>query len=149
MWELVGSLLGGGLSLWGELERKIAEEKYLEQQRKALEEAKIDSSEKALMESNINRYYNTVGITSANSSAYGLNGILNEETVRALNSSKLLGQRASSLSQLDAKIVDWNNQIDLRIASQSIASPVNMGDIAMGGLRGYEIGEGLRELFSK
>lgn len=141
MIELLSSGLGAALSLFGESERQKAERR----QRKLLEEAKIDKGEEEAITSSINRSFNTQTMSSANSSAIGLDAILNADTVRGLNASTLLGQRSKAIADAKLGIVERNNQIDAQIAENPV-NPTNIGNVVGGGLLGYQIGESIDKL---
>jgi len=148
---MIGSLLGAGigtaLSLWQENERKNAERDAINQKLEYLNEAKIDDDERALLESSINRNFNTQGISQANATAYGLEGVLNADTLRGLNASNILGQRASALANLDQNIIQQNNQIESMKANLPTVSPTNIGSVIGGGFLGFQAGEAIDKLY--
>lgn len=137
-------------SLTGELLRKKEEEAAIRKKKKALLDAKIDLNEEEAIMSNINRGFNTQALGAANSAALGLSSILNSDTLRGLNASTMLGQRASTIAEAKMKVLDTNRQIDMAISSGlPFSQGINAGNIAMGGLMGYQIGEEIESLKSK
>jgi len=148
MWEMIaGSAIGAGLSYFEERDRVRREREALEKQRRAFTDAKYDASEQAKMNSTLDRSYNTNSLNQMNSSALGLNGILNSDTLRGLQSSRLLGERASARMNLEGNILAHNNQMDMQIAGLSGTIPsMNTGNIMMGGLAGLQIGESIGKL---
>jgi hypothetical protein len=149
MLSLIGAGLGAGLSLLGEMQRKGYQDDLIKKQTKLLKEAKIDSREEAGIESNINRNFNTHSMNSMNKAAVGLSSVLNSDTMRGLNSSVLLGQRASALAESKMKIMDVNRQLDTQIAGIPSAEPINAGNLLAGGFLGFQIGESLDKLTEK
>ena len=146
MLPLIGAGLGAGLSLIGEIGRKDAEDRAARRRRKALEKAKIDSREEASIDANINRNFNTQSMSSQNASALGLSSVLNSDTLKGLNSSVLLGQRASALAESKMNIMKQNNELDAEIANVPSSEPVSAANVLTGGFMGYQIGESLDKL---
>ena len=147
--SLITAGLGTLTSLTGELLRKKEEEAAIRKKKKALLDAKIDLNEEEAIMSNINRGFNTQALGAANSAALGLSSILNSDTLRGLNASTMLGQRASTIAEAKMKVLDTNRQIDTAISGLPVSQGINAGNIAMGGLMGYQIGEEIESLKSK
>ena len=147
--SLITAGLGTLTSLTGELLRKKEEEAAIRRKKKALLDAKIDLNEEEAIMSNINRGFNTQALGAANSAALGLSSILNSDTLRGLNASTMLGQRASTIAEAKMKVLDTNRQIDTAISGLPVSQGINAGNIAMGGLMGYQIGEQIESLNSK
>lgn len=144
---LIAAGLGTALSLLGESERVKEERRLRDAQRKALEEAKITTGEQEQIISGVNRKFNTADLGEMNSAALGLSGILNSDTVRGLNASKLLGRRTEALVDTEQSIRDSNRQVDMQLASlEGQSSSVNIGNVIGGGLMGYQIGESINKL---
>lgn len=145
--ELLAAGLGTALSLFGESERVEKEKRKLRAQRKALEEAKITPDEQEAILSGINRQFNTRDLGEVNRAAYGLSSVLNADVVRGLNASRLLGERVSTLEDTRNTIRERNKEIQSQIAFTYGQSPsINVGNIAAGGILGYQIGESIGKL---
>jgi hypothetical protein len=145
--ELISAGLGAALSLFGESRRVEEEKRRLRAQRRALEEAKITPDEQEAILSGINRQFNTRDLGEFNRSAYGLSGVLNADVVRGLNASKLLGERVSTLEDTKNTIRERNKEIQSQIAITYGDSPsINIGNVAAGGILGYQIGESIDKL---
>lgn len=146
MLPLIGAGLGAAFSLFGELQNKAYQEKELKKQREALKKAKIDSREEEAINANINRNFNTNAIGSQNAAALGLNSVLNSDTLKGLNASQLLGQRASALAEAKMNIINTNSQLDIQMGNIPSSPLINIGSIGAGGLLGYQIGESIEQL---
>lgn len=147
---LIAAGLGAGLTLLGESQRVKEERKRVDAQKRALEEAKYTEEEKQNILSGINRRFNTSDLGQMNAAAYGLSGVLNSDVVRGLQSSRLLGQRTEALTQTENSIREANRNIDMQLGQlEGVSSSINVGNVALGGLAGYQIGESISKLGSK
>ena len=148
MYQLIGMGIGAGLGYLSDLQRKKQEKQVIKSQIKALEESMYTSDEKEKVLSNINRSYNTTSMGSANQAALGVNQVLNADTLRGLNASRLLGERTSKLSEADINITQYNKQALSQIAGVKEQSPVSdFGVPIQGALMGYQAGEALEKMF--
>jgi len=148
MYQLIGMGIGAGLGYLSDLQRKKQEKQVIKSQIKALEESMYTSDEKEKVLSNINRSYNTTSMGSANQAALGVNQVLNADTLRGLNASRLLGERASKLSEADINITQYNKQALSQMAGVKEQSPVSdFGVPIQGALMGYQAGEALEKMF--
>ena len=148
MYQLIGMGIGAGLGYLSDLQRKKQEKQVIKSQIKALEESMYTSDEKEKVLSSINRSYNTTSMGSANQAALGVNQVLNADTLRGLNASRLLGERTKKLSEIDIGMTQYNKQALSQIAGVKEQSPVSdFGVPLQGALVGYQAGEALGEMF--
>lgn len=143
---IFSALAGGALSLWGDANRRSEERKARNARIKGLEKAKIDATEREIGADRIKDYYNVVGSSEANRMAFGAGSILNPDTVRGLNASNILGQRASDLAQFETDVITQNQRIDAEIAGVPEVGGIDYGEVISGGIAGIKIGTALDKL---
>ena len=146
MFGLIGTGVGLGLSLWGENQRKNQQRDARNRKIDAYTEAKYTSGEKEKVLAGIERKYNTANLGEANSAALGVNSVLNSDTLRGMNSSKLLGRRTDALVETETGIDAHNKQMNAAIAGVEDIEPTNIGNVITGGVLGYQGGEALEKL---
>lgn len=149
MWlQAAGALVGAGLSYFGEKDaakkRRLAKEKAVDQ----IEENMYSSGEQRTALDNIRDAYDTNIASETNNAAFGLSGVLNSNSARALMTSKLLGQRASSELQAKQQMTDYNKRMGLEIAGLEAGTDtsIDTGNVLMGGFAGANIGDSLDKM---
>lgn len=142
--ELLAAGLGTALSFWSEASRSSAEKEALKRRKQAIEEAKYTEEEKEALLSGVERSFNTSALGSTNAAAYGISGVLNSDTVRGINASRLLGERTRLLAETESEVERYNKGLDLQIAEYEGINPqINAGNVLMGGVAGLQIGDAI------
>jgi len=139
----VGGTLFGGL---GEIFSMNSAQNRLKSAIKSLDKLKYDSKEKEEELDKVGDAYNTQTMNQFNSSAFNLQGILNSNTLRALQSSQLLGQRASALLAKEQEMDKYNKELEMQKIQLKAGTDTsfNFGNVFSSILSGAMIGDKIK-----
>lgn len=139
--NLLGFGLGTAFGLAGELYSSLTAASKLKKALAQLDKLKYDEEERKSKLDDVNKIYNTESLQALNAGVSSLIGILNSNTLKAIQNSKLLGARSEALNKMDTQIDEYNRGIDLqKIQLESgTDTGLNFGNILFSGISGMNL----------
>jgi len=144
--SLLGGLTGALFGGLGEIFSMNSVQDRLKGAVKSLDKLKYDSKEKEEELDKVGDAYNTQTMNQFNSSAFNLQGILNSNTLRALQSSQLLGQRATALLAKEQEMDKYNKELEMQKIQLKAGTDTsfNFGNVFSSILSGAMIGDKIK-----